>query len=48
MYRYGRYFRLFYRYPAILETVSIAWVNMENLFIGVQRHEMILAPMCLY
>ena len=32
MYRYGRHFGSFYCSPTILETVSIAWVNTENLF----------------
>ena len=48
MYRYGRHFGSFYRNPTILETVSIAWVNTKNIFlIEIQRHEIILAAMCL-
>ena len=46
MYRYWCHFGSLYRYSTILETVLIAWVNMENLFIEIQRHEIILTLMC--
>ena len=48
MYRYGRHLGSFYHNATILETVSIAWVNSKRriFFIEIQRHEIILSPMC--
>ena len=44
MYQCERHFGFFYRNSTILETV---WVNTENLFIEIQRQEIIPALMCL-
>ena len=52
MYRYGRHLRSFHCNPTILKTVSPGGFDCrgqhgEYFFIEIQRHEIILAPMCL-